>query len=66
MDLEFWGQKVASYSRVSLFSVVIVLISMINGYFLQEQVRRIPIQINSFVLCTVWPSHFLLNLNIKF
>jgi hypothetical protein len=66
MDLEFWSQKVASYSRVCLFPVMIVLISMINGYFLQEQVWRIPIQIPSFVLCTVWSCHFLLNLNIKF
>ena len=66
MDLEFWSQKVASYSRVCLFSIVIVLISMINGYFLQEQIRRIPIQITSFVLCTVWSCHFLLDLNVKF
>jgi hypothetical protein len=66
MDLEFRGQKVACYSRVCLFSIVIVLISMINGYFLQEQVWRIAIQITPFVLCTVWSCHFLLYLNIKF
>ena len=64
MDLEFRSQKVACYSRVSLFSIVIVLVSMINRYFLQKQVRRVSIHV-SFVLCAV-RHHFLLDLNVKF
>ncbi len=64
MDLEFRGQKVACYSRVSLFSIVIDLVSMIDRYFLQKQVWRISIYV-SFVLCAV-RYHFLLDLNVKF
>lgn len=64
MDLEIWRQKIACYSRVSLFSIVIVLVSMIDRYFLQEQVWRISIHV-SFMLCAV-RYHFLLDLNVKF
>ena len=65
MDLELWSLKVPCYSRMILVTIVIVLFSgLVDGYFLQEQVGRVAIDVG-LVLSAVRSSDLLLDLDVK-